>query len=141
METCIIYSNSLFRGGTKMNNRLRGILYGIATILVLMFLCSLVIAMFVKFTEFSSATLTWTTFVVSILVLMIGGFIAGRKTLHKGWLTGLLTGAIYVFGVMLYQFLAYDYWLADRQATYFLIFLIAAITGSMFGVNFSKNER
>ena len=60
--------------------------------------------------------------------------------IYKGWLTGLLTGAIYVFGVMFYQFLAYDYWLADRQATYFLIFLIAAITGSMFGVNFSKNE-
>lgn len=123
-----------------MNNRLRGILYGIAFILVLMFFCSLIIAMFVKFTDLSSTTLTWTTFIASILVLMIGGFIAGRKTFHKGWLTGLLTGAIYVFGVMFYQFLAYDYWLADRQATYFLIFLIAAITGSMFGVNFSKNE-
>lgn len=43
-----------------MNNRLRGILYGIASILVLMFFCSLIIAMFVKFTDLSSTTLTWT---------------------------------------------------------------------------------
>lgn len=123
-----------------MNQRLRGILYGIVTILVLMFLSSLVISLLIKFTDFSSSTLTWTTFVVSIIVLMIGGFVAGKMSFDKGWLTGLLTAFIYIGGVILFQFLAYDYWLADRQFTYFLIFCVSSVTGSMFGVNFSRNQ-
>lgn len=118
-----------------MNERIRATLYGVTGILILMLVGSLLIALTVQFTSISTSTLRWTIFIVSILILMTGGFIAGKKTEEKGWITGIIVGVVYVIGVMLYQFLAQDVWLFDRQLIYFIIFVLSATIGSMLGVN------
>ncbi len=122
-----------------MNERIKAILYGVTAILVLMLVGSLLIALTVQFTNISTGTLRWTTFIFSILFVMTGGFIAGKRTSEKGWLIGLIVGIVYSVGVMLYQFLAQDHWINDGQLVYFTIFILSSTIGGMLGVN-TKSE-
>ncbi|MGM8214224.1 TIGR04086 family membrane protein [Bacillaceae bacterium W0354] len=123
-----------------MNERIRASLYGVTAILIFMLVGSLLIALTVHFSSISTTTLRWTTFIISVLILMVGGFIAGKKTEEKGWITGLIVGAVYVLGVMLYQFLAQDTWMHDRQIAYFTIFILSSTIGSMLGVNTNSEK-
>ncbi|TFB24912.1 TIGR04086 family membrane protein [Filobacillus milosensis] len=121
-----------------MSERMRASLYGVLSIIALMLISSLMIALIVNFSDMSSSAFKWTSFITSVLVLMIGGFIGGGKTEEKGWMTGLIVGVLYVVGIILYQFLAQDAWMYENQLLYFLIFVVAAIVGSMMGVNTRK---
>ncbi|GAA0457008.1 TIGR04086 family membrane protein [Alkalibacillus silvisoli] len=123
-----------------MNERLKATFYGLSVILVLMLVASLVFALFINFDWMSTRTLQWVTFITSILIMITGGVIAGRMTLYKGWMTGALVGVIYVFGIMLYQFLAHDSWIQSYQILYFLIFIVATTTGSILGVNMQRRS-
>ncbi|PKR79100.1 TIGR04086 family membrane protein [Halalkalibacillus sediminis] len=121
-----------------MNERLRAITFGVAAVVIFMLLTSLVIALFIYFGDVTNSTLRWTTFITSVLILMVGGLIGGKMTMDKGWMTGVLIGAVYVFGILIYQFLANDQWVHHNQTLYFAIFLLASTIGSMVGVNFRK---
>ncbi|GEL77476.1 TIGR04086 family membrane protein [Tenuibacillus multivorans] len=121
-----------------MGDRMKASLVGVVAIIGFMLVCSLIIALIVNFSSMSDSAFRWTSFITSVLVLMIGGFIGGRKTEEKGWMTGVIVGVIYTIGIVLYQFLAQNTWMYDSQLLYFLIFIIAATVGSMLGVNTRK---
>ncbi|GEN46429.1 TIGR04086 family membrane protein [Alkalibacillus haloalkaliphilus] len=123
-----------------MNERLKATFYGLTAILVLMLVASLVFALFINFDWMATSTLQWVTFITSIVIMLIGGFISGRMTVHKGWVTGAIVGIIYVVGIMLYQFLAHDSWIQSYQILYFLIFIVATVTGSILGVNMQRRS-
>ncbi|RPF55519.1 TIGR04086 family membrane protein [Aquisalibacillus elongatus] len=122
-----------------MNERMKASFIGVVTVIALMLVSSLIIALLVNFTDMSSSAFSWTSFITSVLVLIVGGFYGGRKSEEKGWLTGIIVGVIYIIGIMIYQFLAQDAWMYESQALYFLIFIVAAIVGGMLGVNTRKN--
>lgn len=127
-----------YEGGKIMGERMKASFIGVVTVIGLMLVGSLVIALFVNFMDFSKSGFQWLSFIISVLILMVGGFIGGRKTEEKGWLTGAIVGVIYIIGIMLYQFLAQNAWIYSNQTLYFLIFVVAAVVGGMFGVNFKK---
>ncbi|MGP4071406.1 TIGR04086 family membrane protein [Piscibacillus sp. B03] len=122
-----------------MGERMKASFIGVVTVIGLMLLGSLIIALLVNFMDFSSSGFQWLSFIISVLILMVGGFIGGRRTEEKGWLTGSIIGVIYVIGIILYQFLAQDAWMYSNQTLYFLIFVLAAVVGGMFGVNIKKS--
>ncbi|SEP92883.1 TIGR04086 family membrane protein [Piscibacillus halophilus] len=122
-----------------MGERMKASFIGVVTVIGLMLVGSLVIAIIVNFSTLSSSAFQWISFITSVLVLMVGGFIGGKKTEEKGWLTGAVVGIIYVIGIILYQFLAQDAWMYQNQFLYFLIFVLAAVVGGMFGVNIKKS--
>ncbi|MFD2637587.1 TIGR04086 family membrane protein [Piscibacillus salipiscarius] len=121
-----------------MGERMKASFIGVVAVIGLMLLGSLIIALIVNFMDFSKSGFQWLSFIVSVLILMVGGFIGGRKTEEKGWLTGAIVGVIYIIGIMLYQFLAQNSWIYSNQMLYFLIFVLAAVVGGMFGVNLKK---
>ncbi len=117
--------------------RLKALGYGWVTILVLMLICSLVLALFLRFTDMTASTLQWVTLVLGLLTLFIGGFVSGAKGKERGWMLGLFTGLGFVLIVLLFQYLGYQKGMSTTQMIYQGGYILAAILGGVIGVNMS----
>lgn len=114
--------------------------YGVLTILLLVLSISLILSLLLKLTSLSESSVSSTTFILSFIVMLIGGFVTGSKGKEKGWLLGLLTSGAYTVFVFFIQFLGYDRSFSKEQLMYHAIFLAVCMLGSILGVNVSSNK-
>lgn len=75
----------------------------------------------------------------NITSLFIGAFIIGKNSLKKGYLEGLKYGLIFIIFIFLINIIFIRY-LKFKLIIYYLILLVTSILGSMFGINFKKNN-
>ena len=123
-----------------MQERMKALGYGWATILVMMLLSSLVLALFLRFTDMTSGTLQWVTLVLGVLTLFVGGFVSGAKGKERGWMLGLLTGLGFVAIVLLFQYLGYQKGMSTTQMMYQGGYTLAAVLGGVIGVNMGGDK-
>ena len=71
-------------------------LYGLLAALIILGLLTLIFSAVVYFTELSEALLRPGGIVISVLALLCGGFIAGRKGQNQGIWRGLSLGLLYL---------------------------------------------
>ncbi|MEN9405750.1 MAG: hypothetical protein RLZ12_34 [Bacillota bacterium] len=88
----------------------------------------------------SSLYLPTCSYVINLLSLALGGFVAGRKAKERGWYYGLMQGAIYSSAIFIVSFLSNDQGLTP----YFLgngaiLCLLSTVTG-VLGVNTAPVE-
>ncbi|MFD1065368.1 TIGR04086 family membrane protein [Oceanobacillus locisalsi] len=114
------------------------LLYGWIILFVLLFISSFALGLFLKMINMTEATLSWTTFIIGLLILFSCGCITGLKGKAKGWLLGVCIGAGFTGFVFLVQFLGYQQGFTLTQVMYHGFYLIAAILGGIIGVNFSS---
>jgi len=114
--------------------------YGVLTILLLVLSISLILSLILRLTSLTEASVTSTTFILSFIIMLIGGFVTGAKGKEKGWLLGLLTSGAYSVVVFFVQFLGYDRAFSKEQLMYHAIFLAICMLGSIFGVNAASNK-
>lgn len=111
------------------------ILSGLCHAFVWMLLGALILSLFLWMSNMREQELSLYTYVVHGLSLLVGGFVAGKRSGEKGWYHGGLTGIIYGLIVLLIGFLALDAsfnWKDSLQLA--SAFLISAL-GGIFGVN------
>lgn len=121
--------------------RMKALGYGWATILVMMLLGSLVLALFLRFTDMTAGTLQWITLVLGLLTLFIGGFVSGAKGKERGWMLGLITGLGFVLIVLLFQYLGYQKGMSTTQMMYQGGYTLAAMLGGVIGVNIAGDKQ
>ncbi|QHE53111.1 TIGR04086 family membrane protein [Pontibacillus sp. HMF3514] len=121
--------------------RMKALGYGWATILVMMLVSSLVLALFLRFTDMTSGTLQWVTLVLGLLTLFIGGFVSGAKGKERGWMLGLFTGLGFVLIVLLFQYLGYQKGMSTTQMMYQGGYTLAAMLGGVIGVNMGGDKQ
>ncbi|WP_080874254.1 TIGR04086 family membrane protein [Oceanobacillus timonensis] len=114
------------------------LLYGWIILFGLLFISSFALGLFLKMIDMKETTLSWTTFIIGLVILFTCGFITGLKGKAKGWLLGVLIGIGFTGFVFLVQFLGYQQGFTLSQAMYHGFYLIAAILGGIIGVNFSS---
>ncbi|GIO21809.1 TIGR04086 family membrane protein [Oceanobacillus sp. J11TS1] len=114
------------------------LLYGWIILFGLLFLSSFILGLVLKFLDMKETTLSWTTFIIGLLILFICGIITGLKGKAKGWLLGVMIGLGFTVFVFLVQFLGYQQGFSLTQAMYHSFYLIAAVLGGIIGVNFSN---
>ncbi len=114
--------------------------YGVLTILLLVLSISLILSLLLRLTSLSEASVTTTTFVLSFIIMLIGGFVTGAKGKEKGLLLGFLTSGAYSIFVFFVQFLGYDRTFSKEQLMYHAIFIAICMLGSIFGVNTASNK-
>ncbi len=118
-----------------MNSFLKAVIYGWVAILVLILISSLLLSLVVKFTSISEFTLSYITLTIGLVTLFIGGIIAGLKGKENGWVVGALTGGGFTLLTFLIQFLGFNETFSIQQTIYHLTYILAAIIGSIIGVN------
>jgi|SRR5690625_285640 len=109
--------------------------YGWITLFILVLIFALFTSLIIRFTTISELTLTYLTFSFGIIALFIGGFIAGLKGKDKGWLLGAITGIGFTLFTFMIQYLGFNGSFSFEQIIYHGSFIVAAIVGSVIGVN------
>ncbi|MCP3030430.1 TIGR04086 family membrane protein [Halobacillus sp. A1] len=120
---------------------LQGVLgYGVGSIFILMILFSAVLAGLLRFTTIDTDALNQVSLIAGLTILGVGGLLAAHKGEQKGWLTGLLTGIVFISIMMLFQIIFENRWISLAQLSYFGGLVLAAILGGMIGVNMPKRK-
>lgn len=125
------------RNVTVSKKSLTAIGYGIASIVILMFITSLILSLLLKFTGLTESSLTWVIMTISFASIFLGGIISGGKHKEKGWLIGGSTGILFTLLVFLVQYLGYQTSFSLEQALYHVGYIITALCGGIIGVNMS----
>ncbi|KAB7709205.1 TIGR04086 family membrane protein [Bacillus aerolatus] len=110
-------------------------MYGTLVIFVFAAVCSLVFSLILRFSSLNESSLQLSITIASFLVLFSGGFISGKLSGKKGWLSGGATGLLYSAVMMMYQYLGYNTGFHWEQLIYHLCFIITAMMGGILGVN------
>ncbi|REJ10698.1 TIGR04086 family membrane protein [Halobacillus trueperi] len=122
-----------------MKKLLSGVLgYGVGSIFILMIVFAGVLALLLRFTGVEYETLNQLALVAGISILAIGGMLAAYKGEQKGWLSGGMTGLIFVSAMILFQVIFENSWVSLPQLSYFGGLVLAAWLGGMIGVNLPR---
>ncbi|RYG74801.1 TIGR04086 family membrane protein [Lentibacillus lipolyticus] len=116
------------------------LLYGWIAVLGLMLVTSIILAFLLQFTTMDQTVLSWVTLAAGLIILFIGGLIAGVKSKAKGWIIGTVTGIGFTLFTFLVQYLGYQQAFSTEQSLNHLGFILAALVGGIIGVNMVKGD-
>ncbi|PYE49513.1 TIGR04086 family membrane protein [Paenibacillus barcinonensis] len=116
------------------------ILSGLCHAFVWMFIGAFILSFFLWMSDMREQDLSTYTYVVHGLSLLMGGFIAGKRSGEKGWYYGGLTGIVYGLLVLLIGFLALDASFNWRDSLQLLSAFVLAAFGGIFGVNTQRSS-
>ncbi|MEI3614830.1 TIGR04086 family membrane protein [Pseudogracilibacillus sp. SO30301A] len=122
------------------NSYLVAVVYGWISILVLILISSSFLSLIVRFTTVSEFTLSYISLTIGLVTLFIGGIIAGLKGKENGWIVGILTGGGFTLLTFLIQYLGFNEVFSIKQSIYHLTYILAAVVGSIIGVNLMTNK-
>jgi len=123
------------------NKQLLALFYGLIFIFCIIIVSSFVIAVLLRFTSFNEPTLSWTTLVIGLIALFIGGLVAGLKSKAKGWIIGAMVGIGFTLIIFLIQYLGYKQAFSLGQSIHHLGYIASALLGGIFGVNMVSQEQ
>lgn len=87
-----------------------------------------------------SKTLSILEIMIPFFSLFIGGFWMGRKSNKKGWLEGLKLGLLFLFILILFQYLGLQMKFELKTLLFYVLILISSIFGGMIGISKKKEE-
>ncbi|TQS74666.1 TIGR04086 family membrane protein [Ornithinibacillus gellani] len=117
------------------NQYVVALVYGWIAIFGLMLLSSTILALLLKFSNFGEPALSWSSLIIGLLILFIGGLAAGAKAKAKGWAIGGITALGFTLFIFLVQYLGFNQSFSLEQSLHHLGFLFVAVLGGMLGVN------
>lgn len=78
--------------------------------------------------------------IISIIIsFFINGYLVGKNSIKKGWLSGLEAGSILV-SIMILLDLLFKVEFNFKIIIYYAILLVISILGSVIGINKKRNE-
>lgn len=114
---------------------LKAFIYTFGIILISM----IVITLFSYFNILNVKLINVLKLIVIISSIFIGAFIIGKNSLKKGYLEGIKYGLMFI-GIIFIINIIFIKELQLSLIIYYLIILVSSILGSMFGINFKKND-
>ncbi|WP_181350546.1 TIGR04086 family membrane protein [Thalassobacillus sp. CUG 92003] len=114
--------------------------YGIGLIAVFMLLTSFILAILLRFTTIDTSILQTIAMIAGLMIIALGGGFAAYKTGEKGWLSGTMTGVVFIVLILLIQLVVENQWVSKSQLLYFLAVLAVSWLGGMVGVNWPRRH-
>ncbi|WP_338750368.1 TIGR04086 family membrane protein [Bacillus sp. FJAT-52991] len=118
-----------------------GVMYGMVVIFIIAILCSFVFSSILRWSSLTESSVQFSITVISFIALFTGGFVSGKLSQRKGWMTGGLTGTLYSLTMVSYQYLGYQAPFHWEQLIYHSCFIVTAMMGGILGVNVSAKHR
>ena len=112
-------------------------LMGMAYFMLSLIIYLLIITTLAHFNIISYKTVSVISFIYIVGLFMFNGFIIGKSSEKRGYLSGLLVG---IFNIILILILAMIFrsFPEVKSLIYFVILLLSSSLGGMFGINFKK---
>lgn len=99
----------------------------------------IIITTLAHFNLISYKTVSVLSFIFMCLLFMYNGFSLGKKSSKRGFLSGLMIGAINIILVLLLAIILRSI-PGFKSLIYFAILLLSSTLGGMFGINFKKEN-
>lgn len=110
--------------------------YGISLVLFLIF------AFIITYTDVSYSIITPLSVTITLISIMIASFISGQKSTEKGWLTGCITGflymlILYIIGCIIFK----NAGINGNGIIMIIVGIFAGALGSIIGINNKKRYK
>jgi len=103
-------------------------------IMFLVFLIGMLLLTILSYFDIIGAgTLSILEIILTLSVMIIGGFLTGKKSKSKGWLEGIKMGLIYIFIIFILGFILTKGF-SFKSLFYYLILIISSMLGGMIGI-------
>jgi|SRR5690625_2990561 len=119
-------------------NLIVAIAYGWITCFILLIITSGIIAFSIRLLTVTTENVFYISIITGLIILFISGLIAGIKGKEKGLLLGVFVGLGFVGMTFFLQYVGLNEAFTIKQATYQLMYVIAAVIGSVLGVNLTN---
>lgn len=116
-------------------NKFKNIAFSIGYMIITILVLTLIITILNYFGIIGKNIVAILKIIIPSLALFIGGFKTGKKSVKKGWLEGLILSVIFIFLLILFNYLGLGNKIELRNLLYYLIMIISCIFGSMLGIN------
>ena len=123
-----------------MVNQLRALTSGVIYSLLVMMAGSVILAAFLRLTNMFTNHYTFISITIGCVALCIGGMIAGKKGVSKGWLLGaLMSGCIILISFVIQLFITKSSieWI---QFSYYALYILFGTFGGIIGVHFANED-
>ncbi len=109
---------------------------------IIIFLLSLIVYLFIittlaYFNVISYKVVSVTSFIFITLLFMYNGFMMGKISDAKGYLSGLIIGGVNILLVVLLALILRCF-PGIKSLIYFLVLMLSSTLGGMFGINFKR---
>ena len=123
-----------------MVNQLRALTSGVIYSLLVMMAGSVILAAFLRLTNMFTNHYTFISITIGCVALCIGGIVAGKKGVSKGWLLGaLMSGCIILISFVIQLFITKSSieWI---QFSYYALYILFGTFGGIIGVHFANED-
>lgn len=106
------------------------------------FILFLILAFIITYTDLSLKFISPLTITIILMSILFVSILNGLKSDEKGWLTGAITGLLYmlilyIIGSVIYKNLS----ITSNGVMMIMVGIITGITGSIIGINNKKNYK
>lgn len=110
--------------------------YGISLILFMIF------AFLITYTDMSYSVISPASVAITLISILIASILSGRKSSEKGWLTGCITGFIYMFVLYIIGSIIYkNPGISSNGIIMIIAGILSGAFGSIIGINNKKKYR
>lgn len=115
------------------------ILAGLCYSFAWMMLGAFILSLFLWLSGLQEHDLTMYTYIIHAFSALAGGIVTGKRSKHKGWVHGGLTGVFYGLVILLIGFLALDGSFTLKDISWVGASFIIGAIGGAFGINLKNN--
>ena len=134
--------NSASKDTTGLSNQLINALKSLVISYIITFVLLTIFAFVINYTNFPSSAVSAVTIIIVLSSVLIAGIINGKKATEKGWLTGLLSGGMYMLLLYLIGSLAFrDFSVNTNAVTLIICGIFTGVLGGIIGINNKKKYR
>ena len=110
--------------------------YGISLILIFIF------AFIITYTSIPYSIVSTTSVIITIISILIAGIMGGKKSSEKGWLTGCITGLVYMLTLYIIGSIIFrNPGISSNGVIMIIIGIISGALGSIIGINNKKKYK
>ncbi|NLM50124.1 MAG: TIGR04086 family membrane protein [Clostridiaceae bacterium] len=114
----------------------------ILTALIVSLALLVILSVIITYTSVPENAIGVSVDVISVFGVFLAGLLAARNVENKGWLYGLISGAIFMVLLLLIGYLVFD-GVPFRNFNIFLVImcLLSAVLGGMIGIGTKKGKK
>jgi putative membrane protein (TIGR04086 family) len=105
---------------------------------ITMAISSLLFSLLLTLTKQSEDSLPFFVYLIHALSIIIGSYVCGKRTDHKGWYHGGILGLVYAVIIILIGFLSFDNGISLHTIFLIIVAYLLGALGGILGVNHKK---
>ena len=134
--------NSVSKDTSGFGNQLINISKTLSISYIITFILLAVFAFIITYTDFPASAVSVTTIIIILASILTASIYNGKKAQEKGWLTGLISGSMYMIILYIIGSIVFrDFTINSNAILLIICGIFAGVLGGIIGINNKKKYR